>query len=54
MYFVAAYAMDDERKTDGKTDLLIDTVFDIKSILKNQSKEIKSMQYEISQIGKGS
>ena len=52
MYFVAAFAMADEGKTDEKTDELLELMLDIKSALKNQSKEIKNMQYEISQFGK--
>ena len=52
MYFVAAFAMADEGKTDGKTDELLELMLDIKSALKNQNKEIKNMQYEISQFGK--
>lgn len=35
VYFVAAFAMDDERKTDGKADYLLDVMFEIKNMLKN-------------------
>ena len=35
VYFVAAYAMDDERKTDGKSEELLETMLEIKFILKN-------------------
>ena len=34
VYFVAAFTMDDERKTDGKTDQLFDAMVEIKSMLK--------------------